>query len=89
MRCGSDCLQRMPGGETRTHVKIVSMVLSVHKNQKAYWGGREGRCMDVGEERGKLYTYQYTVTNRMTPALRWAVTQDSVHRSQLLKRKKS
>ena len=26
-----------------------------------------------GGERGRLYTYQYTVTTRMTPALRWAV----------------
>ena len=29
--------------------------------------------MEVGEERGRLYTYRYTVTIRMTPALRWAV----------------
>ena len=27
--------------------------------------------MEVGE-RGRLYTYRYTVTTRMTPALRWA-----------------
>ena len=25
-----------------------------------------------GGERGRLYTYRYTVTTRMTPALRWA-----------------
>ena len=25
-----------------------------------------------GEGRGKLYTYRYTVTTRMTSALRWA-----------------
>ena len=25
-----------------------------------------------GGRRGKLYTYRYTVTTRMTPALRWA-----------------
>ena len=25
-----------------------------------------------GEGRGRLYTYPYTVTTRMTPALRWA-----------------
>ena len=29
--------------------------------------------MEVGEE-GDCYTYRYTVTTRMTPALRWAVT---------------
>ena len=28
--------------------------------------------MEVGEE-GDYYTYRYTVTTRMTPALRWAV----------------
>ena len=28
--------------------------------------------MEVGEE-GIIYTYRYTVTTRMTPALRWAV----------------
>ena len=27
--------------------------------------------MEVGEE-GDYYTYRYTVTTRMTPALRWA-----------------
>ena len=35
--------------------------------------GEEGDiclCMEVGE--GRLYTYRYTVTTRMTPALRWA-----------------
>ena len=29
--------------------------------------------MEVGGEGGRLYTYRYTVTTRMTPALRWAV----------------
>ena len=29
--------------------------------------------MEVGEE-GDYYTYRYTVTTRMIPALRWAVT---------------
>ena len=52
---------------------------------------------------GTLYTYRYTVTTRMTRALRWAAmrpilmfhklsrtkSQDSVHRPQLLKRKES
>ena len=27
-----------------------------------------------GEGRGRLYTYRYTVTTRMIPALRWAAT---------------
>ena len=54
-------------------------------------------------EGGRLYTYRFTVTTRMTPALRWAVmrailmfhqlwgtkSQDSVHKPQLLKRKES
>ena len=29
--------------------------------------------MEVGEE-GDYYTYRYTVTTRMIPALRWAMT---------------
>ena len=29
--------------------------------------------MEVGEEEGRLYTSRYTVTTRMTSALRWAV----------------
>ena len=28
--------------------------------------------MEVGEEGAYLYTYRYTVTTRMIPALRWA-----------------
>ena len=28
--------------------------------------------MEVGEERGRLYTYRYSVTTKMTSALRWA-----------------
>ena len=29
--------------------------------------------MEVGEEGDYKYTYRYTVTTRMTPALRWVV----------------
>ena len=38
-------------------------------------GGTEGDCTlyNGGGGRGRLYTYRYTVTIRMTPALRWAV----------------
>ena len=45
------------------------MVLNVHRNRKAYWGRGKGW---EGWGRGRLYTYRYTVTTRMTPALRWA-----------------
>ena len=51
------------------------VVLNVHRNHKAYWGRGErrgGGGMEVGEGRGRLYTYRYTVTTRMIPALRWA-----------------
>ena len=45
-------------------------------NRKAYYnisdGGRRGKgSLGVGEECD--YTYRYTVTTWMTPALRWAV----------------
>ena len=46
------------------------MVRNVHRNHKAYKGRGEGG-MEVGEE-GDYYTYRYTVTTRMTPALKWA-----------------
>ena len=50
------------------------MVLSVHRNHKAYKGRREGGggggVIEVGEEGD--YIYRYTVTTRMTAALRWA-----------------
>ena len=36
-------------------------------------GGGGGGGMEVGG-RGRLYTYGYTVTTRMIPALRWAAT---------------
>ena len=43
------------------------MLLYVHRNHEAYYGRAYG-----GGGRGRLYTYRYTVTTRMTPALRWA-----------------
>ena len=46
----------------------VNMMLNVHRNFEAYWGRREGG----GEGYGRLYTHRYTVTIRMTSALRWA-----------------
>ena len=50
------------------------MVFNVHRNYKAYWGrgegaGGRGRRGYGDVERGRLYTYRYTVTTRMTPAL--------------------
>ena len=46
------------------------MVLNVHRNHKAYYGRGEGG-MEVEEEGDyNLYTYRYTVTTRMIPALK-------------------
>ena len=52
------------------------MVLNVHRKttrliRDGEKGGGRGD-MEEGEE-GRIYTYCYTVTARMTPALRWAV----------------
>ena len=46
-----------------------SLVLYVHRHSKVYWGRAT-----VEEERGKvrIYPYRYSVTTRMTHALRWA-----------------
>ena len=50
------------------------MVLNVHRNHKAYIrdGEMGGGVMEEGGGGGRSYTYQYTVTTRMIPALRWA-----------------
>ena len=45
------------------------MVLSVHRNHREVGEGGYG---GGGEEDDYVYTYRYTVTTRMTPALRWA-----------------
>ena len=47
------------------------MVLNVLRNHMAYQGRRGGRGYGGGG-RGRLYTYRYTVTTRMIPALRRA-----------------
>ena len=69
--------------ELRSCVKVevvgVNMVLNVHRNHKAYRGrGDGGRGYGDGGRgygdggRGRSYTYRYTATTRMIPALRWA-----------------
>ena len=79
------------------------MVLNVHRNHKAYQGREEGGTGYGGGGRGRLYTYCYTVTTRMTPALRWAAmrailmfhncegtkSQDSGPRPQLLRERRA
>ena len=50
----------------------LNMVVDVHRNRKAYWGGGGGGYGGGG--RGRLYTYCCTVTTRMIPGLRWAAT---------------
>ena len=46
------------------------MVLNVHSTIRLIRDGEKGVWIGEGGER--LYTYRYTVTTRMTPALRWA-----------------
>ena len=52
------------------------MVFNDHRNHKAYYerggGGGVWRGGMEGGGEGRIYTYRYTVTTRMTPALRWA-----------------
>ena len=49
------------------------MVLNVHRNLLGLLGtGRKGERGYGSGGRGRLYTYRYTVTTRMTSALRWA-----------------
>ena len=55
---------------------LVNMVLNVHRNHEAYCGRGEGGGWGRSwkGEGGIIHTYRYTVTSRMTPALRWAAT---------------
>ena len=49
------------------------MVLNVHRNRTAYQGRAEGgEGVWGGGGAGEADTYRYTVTTRMTSALRWA-----------------
>ena len=50
------------------------MVLNVHRNHKLIRDGEKRGRGYGGGERGRLYTYRYTVTTRMTSALKWAAT---------------
>ena len=47
-------------------------VLHPQKPQGLLGTGRWGEMGYGGGGRGRLYTYRYTVSTRMTPALRWA-----------------
>ena len=51
------------------------MVLNDHRNHKAYQERGEGGEEGMGGG-GRLYTYRYTLTTRMTSALRWAAMRD-------------
>ena len=48
------------------------MVLKVHRTIKLIRDGEKGGRGYGGAGRGRVYTYRYTVTTRMTSALRWA-----------------
>ena len=51
------------------------MVLKVHRNIRLIRDGEKGWVGVCRWGRGRLYTYRYTVTTRMTAALkRWAAT---------------
>ena len=45
-----------------TSTETIRLIRNGENGGRGYEGGR----------RGRLYTYRYTATTRMTPALRWA-----------------
>jgi len=48
------------------------MVLNVRRNPRFIRDGEKGGRGYGGGGSGRLYTYHFTVTARVTPALRWA-----------------
>ena len=54
-----------------TSPETVRLIRDGDKGGKGYGGGAGARGGGGGG--GDYYTYRYTVTTRMTPALRWAV----------------
>ena len=63
------------------------MVLNVHRTIRLIRDGETGGRGYGGEERGRLYTYRYTVTTRTT-ALRWPATNESHFNVSLIVRDK-
>ena len=57
----------------------VNMVLNVHRNVRLVRDGEKGRRGYGGGGRERPYTYHYTVTTKMTPALRWAAMRAMFH----------
>ena len=65
----------------RLKAGIMLVVLSwCFTSTEARWPTRDGEKgdgdMEVGGGRGRLYTYRYNVTTRMTPGLRRAAMRD-------------
>ena len=52
--------------------ETVNMVFNVTETIRLIRDGEKGGRGYGGWGRGRLYTYRYTVTTRMIPALRWA-----------------
>ena len=73
--------QFVPNMSTR-HPRTLSSTLSwrsqnsEHRNRRLIRDGEKGGRGYGGGERGRLCTYHYTVTTRMTSALRWAAMRD-------------
>ena len=67
-------VQRFQGRKDQTVGWWTQIVKRLAQRQRLIraGGGREGGRSYGGGGRGRLYTYRYTVTTRMTPALRWA-----------------
>ena len=57
----------------------VNRVLNDHRNVRLVRDGEKGRRGYGGGGRERPYTYHYTVTTKMTPALRWAAMRAMFH----------
>ena len=66
----------MRGGPKRNRTDVLLLLLSWCSTSTLTIGLIGDGEMEVGEEED--YTYRYTVTTRMTPALRWAAMRTSL-----------
>jgi len=60
------------GEPKRNRTEVLLLIRHVRENIMLIRDGEKGGRWYGGRGRGRLYTYRYNVTTRMTSALKWA-----------------